>query len=248
MPIAMDTARVATPYVIVTSQRTGSTLLVRSLDQSDGVMCAGEIFHSGPNQFHAEFKFPRRVFRNHWLTRFVDVHLSKRRIRRHLARFYAAAGQGASAVGFKLMVSQSRTFPDIIPILQGMGVVFVFLCRDDTRATARSYYRARTSRVFHSGAHAVSAEGASAPVDEAEFKRLLVACESDKRQLMQLHERLGGPLFSYEEMTADWDAFIARFGEAIGIRGLRVPQVLSKLRPGVDAVTLADEDDTQPAP
>lgn len=241
--MAVTTGQQATRFVIVTSQRTGSTLLVRSLDQADEILCAGEIFHSGPNRFHAEFKFPRRIYRSHLITRFVDVQLSKGRIHRHLTNFYGVAGQRMTAVGFKLMISHTRTFPDIVPILEELGVSFVYLCRNDTFATARSYYRARVTRVFHKGTSDTTAGDALTSADDVEFKRMMAVCESDKQQLLQLRERLDGPLLSYEEMVADWDGFILRFGETIGISGLSVPQVLAKLRPGVDSAMLTDEDE-----
>ena len=47
-----------TKFVIFTTPRTGSTLLIKSLDTHPEIMCAGEIFFFRGAAFHNEHRYP----------------------------------------------------------------------------------------------------------------------------------------------------------------------------------------------
>jgi LPS sulfotransferase NodH len=228
-------------FVVLTSQRTGSTLLVRSLDSSARIFCAGELYRRGRGIYHREYQYPFELLGSVDLGKFCDVFLSRFRIRKHLKSFYLAAGAGAEAVGFKLMVSQLRRYPAVISEAINMGARPLFLYRANTLATALSYCRAEATGVFHSDrAHGANAES-SILVSEYEFARIVKECQSDQLELIRLHGIHGGLLMRYEDMIADWDAFIEKIGSELGVNGLRVSKVLSKLRAGVDVTHIANE-------
>jgi LPS sulfotransferase NodH len=227
--------------VVVTSQRTGSTLLIRSLDSSSRIFCAGELFRRGRGIHHLEYQYPFELLGSVNLGRFVDAFASRFRIQKHLRNFYRAAGVGVEAVGFKLMISQLRRYPDVISAAITMGSRLLFLYRDDAVATALSYCRAKATGVFHSNRPRDADVRSSILVSEDEFDRILRECKSDKHELVRLHRTHGGHLMSYEEMIADWDDFIDELGNELGMQGLRVPKALSKLRSGVDAVQIENE-------
>jgi len=57
-----------TRFVILTTQRSGSTVLTRTLDEHPDIFCAGEIFHEfKTNIHHAEWYFPN------WKITFVNA-------------------------------------------------------------------------------------------------------------------------------------------------------------------------------
>jgi hypothetical protein len=228
-------------FVVLTSQRTGSTLLIRSLDSSSRIFCAGELFRRGRGIHHLEYRFPFELLGSVNLGKLCDAFASRFRIRKHLSNFYLAAGVGVEAVGFKLMVSQLRRYPAILPTAVTTGWRLLFLFREDTLAAALSYCRAKASGVFHSDKlHNVDVPP-SIVVDENEFVRVLRECKSDKRELVRMHRKYGGLLIRYEDMVSNWDEFVEKLGIELGLKDLRVAKALSKLRSGVDAVHIANE-------
>jgi LPS sulfotransferase NodH len=232
------------PFVIVASQRTGSTLLVRSLDSSPKLLCAGEIFHPGERVHHLEYRFRQIKFGRGPVARLVNQFRQKKRVEKHLESFYERAGTGVSAVGFKLMISQIRTFPTITASLGDFGVVWFYLSRRSTFDAALSYFRARLSGIYHK-------QGVGAPhtslrepvnVSEEEFGRLFNKCKADKKQLAELHRNHGGRKMAYEDMIAGWDKFIATIGDDLGVPDLLVQKVLSKIGDDGSGVAISNED------
>jgi LPS sulfotransferase NodH len=233
--------RKARRFVVFTSQRTGSTLLVRSLDSSPSITCAGELFHTGRGIHHPEFQYAHQWLGSASLGRMRDVFVGRQRVRSHLQNFYSTAGNGVAAVGFKLMLSQTRRFPAVKPALLELGVQFLYLVRSDVLATALSFCRAKATGVFHSDRAGRMPKHAQLVVSEDEFARVLRKCKSDKDELINLHQTHGGLLLQYENMVSDWDAFVETIGTELGIAGLRVSKALSRLKSGVDAAVIANE-------
>lgn len=167
----------------------------------------------------------------------------KRRIGRHLKHFYHAAGMGVRAVGFKVMVSQSKQFNELLPMLARLGVVRVFLYRNDSFATALSHLKARVTGIYHSDRVDGPAVSQAITADVRDFRALLAKCESQRDELRKLHATYGGRLLTYEELISDWDSAIASIGNDLGIADLRVPRVLEKLGTEAPAVRVENEAD-----
>jgi hypothetical protein len=210
-------------------------MLIKSLDSSALVLCAGEIFHTGPNIHHVEYRFPHSLAKKHAGLRFVNSIRIRGRVKRHLKWFYDTAGIGVSAVGFKLMTSQTRTFPWLMKLLCDISVSPIYLRRKDVFATAVSYYRAKATGHFHSDRNARSPASGALAIDEIEFRRILKLCVSNKRQIEELHAKHGGLLLSYEDMIKDWSAFLTTIGNRIGVEDLQVQMALAKLQPSIDS-------------
>jgi hypothetical protein len=229
-------------FAVVASQRTGSTLLIKSLDTSPQILCAGELFRAGPGIHHPEYQFPYRLLGSRKLARIIYARLYSGGIERHLRGFYAHAPAGVQAVGFKLMVSHAKAFPTIMPCLSSMGTTFLYLIRKDTFATALSYYKAKHSRVFHSDRLPQGSGSTNLVADESEFEELLRTRERDCEEIVEMHATFGGHLMTYEDMSADWDGFVARVGAWIGIPSLRVERSLSKLGESGGGIRIVNED------
>lgn len=229
------------PFVIVATQRTGSTLLVRSLDASPLIFCAGELFHSGPHVLHAEWRFPQTICGSPLLANFANALFAKSRIENHLAHYYATAGAGVRAVGFKVMVSQLRRYRTALPSLVKLGAERFYLLRQDSLATALSYFRAKASGVYHSD----RASGLDTPktitADVDEFRAMLAHCQKEQREVRILHAAHGGTLLTYEDIVSDWNASVASVGAALGIESLQLAAALDKLSPTMSSVQIGNE-------
>jgi LPS sulfotransferase NodH len=238
--VQRDTAR---PFAIVAAQRTGSTLLARSLDSSPFIYCAGEIFHDGSNIYHPEWRLPRPwpgVTMVDWL---LGGRIQRSGIKRHLGRYFASAGESASAVGFKVMTPQLRRFPGLLPLLSDLGVTMLFLHRRDSFATALSYAKARFTNVYHSDRVVDNAGTTIVRMPDDEFGALLERCVRAKREVLALHRERGGTLLAYEDMVDDWSGVIASIGRLLDLPALQVEQTLDKLGRSGNRVIIENEDE-----
>lgn len=231
------------PFALVASQRTGSTLLARSLDASPDIFCAGEIFHGGPNVHHAEFNFRQAVLGSRLLGLLVDSAFETTRVRGHLTRFFAEAGVGVAAVGFKIMTAHLRHRRSILPVLESLCATLLFLYRRDSFATALSYYKAKASGVYHSDRIDERMQTRVIKADAAKFGQQLKHCDSEKACIIALHSANGGVLLAYEDLVADWPNFVASVGQAVGISDLKVPKALEKLGAVAPSIRIENEDD-----
>jgi LPS sulfotransferase NodH len=216
-------------FVVLSSQRTGSTLLVRSLDSVPEIFCAGEIFHFGKHTHHREFQYPYLKPGKNALARAAAVLLQKRRLERHLAYFYGRAGEGVCAVGFKLMVSQAGRYPAIVGWLRRHSLTAIVLYRRNTFDATLSYCMARMTGRYHSDRAESQAKAEPVTIDETEFAHCFDSCAADRERLLELHRSLGGVLVAYEDMVRDWDRTIATIGEHLGLSRLRVPMSLERI-------------------
>jgi LPS sulfotransferase NodH len=226
------------PFVIITSQRTGSTLLVRSLDAAPEVFCAGEIFYEGRGIHHPEWQFPYRLLGSRWLGRLRDACSCGARASRHVRAFYEMAGPGTVAVGFKLMLSQLRQHPSLISCVAEQRVRRIFLVRDDVFSTALSYYSARASGRYHSDQVGGGGPPLQIEADLVKFADLVQSCRTEREHVLGMHGRHGGHLLTYEGLVGDWDAAIAGIGRYLGLDGICVAKALPKLSDGAQRVTV----------
>jgi LPS sulfotransferase NodH len=169
--------------------------------------------------------------------------LPRYRLVSHLRDFYANAGKGVKAAGFKLMMSQARHRPAIFPLLLDLGVKFLFLYRRDTFATALSYYRAQRTQVFHSDREPTHGNRLLGPANAAEVREFYLRCLSDKEEILETQRSIGGLLLAYEDMVANWDRFIFVIGREIGVPELRVGMALAKLGGKVSTSRFSNEDE-----
>ena len=113
-----------THFVVFTTQRNGSTWLMSVLNGLENVTAQGELFLRRPRspdtRWDSDFAYPRYVEsrRQHGSLRPFSVF-------RYLDAVYRSPG----SVGFKLMYSQVRAFPEIVPYLMRKRVRAVHLVR-----------------------------------------------------------------------------------------------------------------------
>ena len=114
----------ATHFVVFTTQRSGSTWLMSVLNAIDGVSAQGELFlprsRSPERRWDSDFSIPRYVESK-------ETYGSVRPF--SVFRFLSALYGGEGAIGFKLMYSQLRRYPEILAYLVRERIRVVHLVR-----------------------------------------------------------------------------------------------------------------------
>ena len=110
-------------FVVLSGQRSGSTLIVRSLDTSTDIYCAGEILHPLEKSkiHHIEWKHRYIKMGSYKATIFLNGLLWRERIKRHIDQFYRSRNADEIARGFKLMKSQLDYNSSLLPFLIARG-------------------------------------------------------------------------------------------------------------------------------
>jgi LPS sulfotransferase NodH len=121
--------REETRFVLLSTQRTGSTWLVSLLDSHPQIRMYGELFHKASAPLpYGQQDFPRfSKFRD-------DVRTGWQRRRpfvtaRYLSELFGVAG--AEAVGFKLMYNQVARLPEVVALLRHHRARVLHLIREN---------------------------------------------------------------------------------------------------------------------
>ena len=160
-------------FVLVGTQRSGTTLLRSALDSHPDVLCLGEVFYlnkdlkkaarkqgrsamgrdlsagfSSWRQFSYQTYIEQAVMRQvgHWLFRSTLT-------RKYLDEVYSIQGYGA--VGFKMMANQLGKFPAVLPYIKEYEVPVVHMIRENPLDVLLS----RLSLVARGYAHSASQAG-----------------------------------------------------------------------------------------
>ncbi len=132
-------------FVILTTQRTGSTYLWRCLDSHPSIASHGEMFlPSVPweNSYSHYVKANRRRRFEHLLRR-------RRSVNAYLADFFVPYRE-LEAAGFKLMYDQIRRYPDLWKWIFRDDVHVLHLVRKNTLKLIVSREAARIRKQYHS--------------------------------------------------------------------------------------------------
>src|SRR5689334_5244819 len=151
-----------TNFIIFTTQRSGSTVLTRTLDEHPEIFCAGELFQTSREIHHPEWHFNTWGLnsKNHAVQRLNKIinypNLRFRSIP-HVKNFFEANKKGEKARGFKLMFTQIKTNPRLLKYLKQTNTKAIVLVRNNVFKTTLSRYRKAENRM----AHLTEANGAS---------------------------------------------------------------------------------------
>jgi hypothetical protein len=132
-------------FILVGTQRSGTTLLRSALDRHPEILCLGEVFYLNKAlrtqgklsrgkdlsdgfsawralsyQAYMERSVARRM--GHWLFRGGMT-------RKYLDKLYATQGYGA--IGFKMMANQLDKFPAVLPYIKDKGISVVHMLREN---------------------------------------------------------------------------------------------------------------------
>lgn len=215
-------------FVVLSGQRCGSTLLIRSLDAASKVFCAGEILHPkyGIAIHRQEHQFDFTSFGHPKLTVAANRFISRRKVVRHLSNFYGSAQEGECARGFKLMKSQLDWNPSVLPFLFNRGVAFIILRRESDFDTALSMCTAMRTGRYHSEEMAADK---SFEIPFTVFAQQFKRAEQNRLFLERFASENECLSLNYKSLTEQWGDTIQKIGGHLGIDDLQAGQSLKKL-------------------
>lgn len=196
------------PFVIYSTQRSGSTLLNELLDQHPQVICAGEIFKARDSLkiFHPDcsFRYDERqsslafkLWPNVMLKRFVSKIASKR----------------AEVFGCKLMVSQIDKLPHLPKILDEQGWYKIVLQR---RSKVKQILSLEISRALSTWVNKGSEESNAVHLDIDHLRstaRYLMRSAS----ILDNLEQEADLVLTYEDLVADLPQAMQSIFRSLGL-------------------------------
>ena len=218
-------------FIIFTTQRSGSTVLTRTLDEHPEIFCAGEIFHEVNDIHHAEWHFPSWALseKNKTLRKFDKIiNYPNLRLRAipHVKKFYAASVKGEKARGFKLMVSHIRTMPFLWNYLKAENVKVIVLIRKNIFKTALSRLRKDETRLPHLAGGQI--ESKSLRIAPEKLLRQLNYLENVNKQLLDYSEGMDRIVLYYEDFD-EWNKMLDKVFNFLKVSNLTLQPVLNKL-------------------
>lgn len=218
-----------TKFIVFTTPRTGSTLLVKSLDTHPDIFCAGEIFLLSGTQFHGEcsFKFwkfplPKKAI---YLLNFPNMWMN---LKSFLNRFFTPK-KGEKARGFKLMHFQTAYLPGIIDYLKKNDVKVILLLRENLLKNTLSDLRARHTGVYHNSG-ASTEKLPKFKVDVETLGKKMAEIDTFNKQLEHVTADMNRLKVTYEEFD-NWDATMQKVLNFINVSGKSIAPVSKKLNP-----------------
>jgi LPS sulfotransferase NodH len=218
-----------TKFIVFTTPRTGSTLLVKSLDTHPEIFCAGEIFLLGGTSFHRECSFrfwklplPKKMI---YVLNFPNMWMN---LKSFLNRFFTAKN-GEQAKGFKLMHFQTAYLPGMIDYIKNNDVKVILLLRENLLKNTLSDLRARQTGVYHN-----SGKGAEKlprfRVDLELLGKKMAEINDINKQLEQATASMNRLKVAYEDFD-NWDATISKILNFLNVKDIPLTPVSKKLNP-----------------
>ncbi|MGI8904953.1 MAG: sulfotransferase family protein [Candidatus Sumerlaeaceae bacterium] len=211
-------------FMVAGIRRTGTTLIRTTLNKHPDVRCIGEAFNF-KGRFLAthgnEFGY-RKYLDARPLLRIQDMFARKSTVQRYLDELYATPG--FAAIGFKLMLSQSHTFPMVMEYLRRHDARVIHVVRQNVLKTLISRTVKRKTKVSSS----TKAIGkTSITLREDRLLRDLERLDAENEQWAR--ECAGMPYIrvSYEDFVFDKQGELRRLLEFLDIN--TVPELQSDL-------------------
>jgi LPS sulfotransferase NodH len=126
----------STPFVVLGTQRSGTTLLITLLDSHPDVFCADEIFKLNPSKIHHE-EFSYRNYKDKKIYEFLE--------------YYFKINNTFKAVGFKLMIDQLKVNPEILEFFKKNNMKIILVERENTLKIYVSHLIAQRTNIWAFG-------------------------------------------------------------------------------------------------
>jgi len=218
-----------TKFVVFTTPRTGSTLLVKSLDTHPEIFCAGEIFLLGGTSFHGECSFhfwklplPKKMI---YVLNFPNMWMN---LKSFLNRFFTSRN-GERARGFKLMHFQTAYLPGITEYIKKNDVKVILLLRENLLKNTLSDLRARQTGVYHNSGKSTE-KLPKFHIDLELLGKKMAEIERFNRQLEQTTASMDRLKITYEEFD-NWDATMSKVLNFLNVKNIPLAPVSKKLNP-----------------
>ena len=136
-------------FVIISTQRSGSTFLRTSLDSHPNIRCHGEVFLS----HYGEASGYREFYDSNWMGRIRHIVKRKKLVFSYLDQLYSGSDLKVTATGFKAMYGQLKRLPYRYPMLldyiKSNDVAVIHHIRENPLHTLISRYRLGATGIAH---------------------------------------------------------------------------------------------------
>ncbi len=228
-------------FVIVGTQRTGTTLIRTSLDSHPDLICSGEVFKGGRRPYqHPDgyWAFCRASPRN----RIRQYVARKRNVTDFLTQLFSRPG--AAAIGFKLMYSHSLRYPEVVDFIRQRGLSVIHVIRRNVLKTLISRDVARLTGVYHRTKETTEQGQAAITLDPATLIERLDAVAREERTWQ---ERLDGhaPIMkvSYEDFVNERELETQRLLQFLNLRFVELNSPLQRISPTDMRLVIANYDE-----
>jgi LPS sulfotransferase NodH len=217
----------ATVFVIVGTQRTGTTLIRTSLDSHPDALCSGEVFKSGKRPYKKPdgyWAFCRETLSNrirHYIAR-------RRNVCAFLDRLLSRPD--AQAVGFKIMYSHARRYPEVVEYLRRHQLCVIHVTRRNFLRTLISRDVARLTGIYHRTANSAQSAAAAIELDVSTLVHRLRGISSEEGawdSLLLGHSRVHK--VCYEDFIDDRPAVTRKLLQFLGLRYTELNSPLEKV-------------------
>lgn len=217
-----------TRFIILTTQRTGSTVLTRTLDEHPDIFCAGEIFlESKTGVHHPEWHFPNWSIsskKQSKINKLVNYTNLKLNAVKHIKSFYANQA-GAQAKGFKLMYSHIKSAPFIWNYIASEKIKVIVLIRENTFKMALSRYKMSKTGLAHTKEHIIN-QKIEVPVPQLLEETLRLQQVNEK--LLHMSSATDKLIISYGDFK-EWNTLLQKVFTFLNVPMVTLPPVLKKV-------------------
>jgi LPS sulfotransferase NodH len=208
----------STEFVVLGAPRTGSTLLVRTLNSLEGVRCHGELL--GPDKVRGYEDGFDLVNASQSERKEREQRLLQERQSDPLAFIQKALAGSNTATGLKIIYTQFLTpgWRDVVEyLLTTAEIKFIHLTRQNLLRRYVSEQIAHAGGPIHSGAGGRSEVPMKIHVDVDAFLQRSTEIEAEASQLAALLSSQQLLEITYEELAADTPATIGRIAQFLGV-------------------------------
>lgn len=221
-------------FFILTAPRSGSTVLVTSLDKHPQIFCAGELFYASNKIYHTEWHFrfwgkkkekgfSRMLFS---VANYVNGCLLAVQ---HIKKFYSTRNE-KKIRGFKLMINHVKDFPTVWKYLVKNNFKVIVLIRRNTFLEGLSAFRAKKLGFYHSGEeHSFAKE--KIIINAALLKKRVDELEAVNARILQLSKNCNHIVVSYEEFE-HWQQMLNKVFDFLEVEKMNIQPQLKKLSSG----------------
>jgi len=225
-------------FILFSRQRSGSTVLIRSLDQHPDVLCGGELFNNDDGIHRLEWQFPFINFvkntplnintiKNLSLNRLLNVPWGLIRTNSHLSEYYSQANMNKfKAAGFKLMLSHTKLFPVTKRWLKRKDMKRIVLVRENPLEIFISHLKSQKDGYSHLS-RGEKRSDRQVNVNTSILKRRLKKIERDNRYLKAISQNCDSLLINYNELF-NWNKLLAKIFRYLEIEDTKIEPVLEK--------------------
>lgn len=218
-------------FAVVTAQRTGSTLVITTLDAHPSISAHGEVFKlkspEGKHPIRGEWGYlfwirqaPVSRWIGHYLFRSINT-------RRYLDRLFEE--DASPVVGFKIMLNQLGRFPGVLDYLVENQFRIIHVVRRNYLKTYLSRMTARARGAYHSE-KALKTTKVAINVDTLRAKLTRIKRDHETWHDL-LHDKLPYMEFVYEDFLADPEGQLRRVFDFVGQDYVPVQSNLVKVNP-----------------